>query len=150
MVALALVLSVLSWVLLAFFLMLVARFVLSLIVMFAPQWHPKGPLLLLFELIYSVTDPFLRPLRRILPPIGAGGVRIDLSMLMLFVLVSRGDVDQLDRDSRSLCSASTEPVHGSQRRRGEDAEPGRTTGKRRVAIAFSPARIPSEHNEAIT
>ncbi|MDX6292644.1 MAG: YggT family protein [Kribbellaceae bacterium] len=88
MVAIVLVLSVLSWVLLAFFLMLVARFVLSLIVMFAPQWHPKGPLLLAFELIYSVTDPFLRPLRRILPPIGAGGIRIDLSMLMLFVLVS--------------------------------------------------------------
>lgn len=88
MVALALVLSILSWVLLAFFLILVARFVLSLIVMFAPQWHPKGPLLLLFELVYSVTDPFLRPLRRILPPIGAGGIRIDLSMLMLFVLVS--------------------------------------------------------------
>jgi YggT family protein len=88
MVALGFVLSVLYWVLLAFFLALVARFVLSLIVMFAPQWHPKGPLLLLFELIYSVTDPFLRPLRRILPPIGAGGIRIDLSMLMLFVLVS--------------------------------------------------------------
>jgi YggT family protein len=88
MTALLLVLSVLSWVLLAFFLMLVARFVLSLIVMFAPQWHPKGPMLLLFELIYSATDPFLRPLRRILPPIGAGGIRIDLSMLMLFVLVS--------------------------------------------------------------
>jgi YggT family protein len=88
MVALALVLTILYWVLLAFFLMLVARFVLSLIVMFAPQWHPKGPLLLMFELVYSVTDPFLRPLRRILPPIGAGGIRIDLSMLMLFVLVS--------------------------------------------------------------
>jgi len=88
MVALGFVLTVLYWVLLAFFLALVARFVLSLIVMFAPQWHPKGPLLLLFELIYSVTDPFLRPLRRILPPIGAGGIRIDLSMLMLFVLVS--------------------------------------------------------------
>ena len=88
MVALGFVLTVLYWVLLAFFLTLVARFVLSLIVMFAPQWHPKGPLLLLFELVYSVTDPFLRPLRRILPPIGAGGIRIDLSMLMLFVLVS--------------------------------------------------------------
>jgi YggT family protein len=86
--ALVLVLGVLYYVLLAFFLALVARFVLSLIVMFAPQWHTKGPLLLLFELIYSVTDPFLRPLRRILPPIGAGGIRVDLSMLMLFVLVS--------------------------------------------------------------
>ena len=86
--ALLLLLMVLYWVLLAFFLTLVARFVLSLIVMFAPQWHPKGPLLLLFEVVYSVTDPFLRPLRRILPPIGAGGIRIDLSMLMLFVLVS--------------------------------------------------------------
>jgi YggT family protein len=86
--ALLLVLTILYWVLLAFFLTLVARFVLSLIVMFAPQWHPKGPLLLLFETVYSVTDPFLRPLRRILPPIGAGGIRVDLSMLMLFVLVS--------------------------------------------------------------
>jgi len=56
--------------------------------MLAPRRHPKGPVLLLFELIYSVTDPFLRPLRRILPPIGAGGIRIDLSMLMLCVLVS--------------------------------------------------------------
>jgi YggT family protein len=86
--ALVLVLIVLYWVLIAFFLALVARFVLSLIVMFAPQWHPKGPLLLLFEVVYSITDPFLRPLRRILPPIGAGGIRIDLSMLMLFVLTS--------------------------------------------------------------
>jgi YggT family protein len=85
---LELVLVILNWVLWIFFLILVARFVLSLIMMFAPQWHPKGPLLLLFEVVYSVTDPFLRPLRRILPPIGAGGIRIDLSMLMLFVLVS--------------------------------------------------------------
>jgi YggT family protein len=86
--ALELVLVALNWVLWIFFLILVARFVLSLIMMFAPQWHPKGPVLLLFEVVYSVTDPFLRPLRRILPPIGAGGIRIDLSMLMLFVLVS--------------------------------------------------------------
>ncbi|MFB6722770.1 YggT family protein [Kribbella sp. NPDC056345] len=88
MVALVIVLQVIGFLLLAFFLVLVARFVLGLIVMFAPQWHPKGPLLLLFEAIYSVTDPALRPLRRILPPIGAGGIRIDLSMLMLFVIVS--------------------------------------------------------------
>lgn len=88
MEALQLVLVVVYWALWVFFLVLIARFVLSLIMMFAPQWHPKGPLLLLFEAVYSVTDPLLRPLRRILPPIGAGGIRIDLSMLMLFVLVS--------------------------------------------------------------
>jgi YggT family protein len=88
MEALQLVLVVVYWALWIFFLILIARFVLSLIMMFAPQWHPKGPLLLLFEAVYSVTDPLLRPLRRILPPIGAGGIRIDLSMLMLFVLVS--------------------------------------------------------------
>jgi YggT family protein len=86
--ALETVLIILNWALWIFFLILIARFVLSLIVMFAPQWHPKGPVLLLFEAVYSATDPVLRPLRRILPPIGAGGVRIDISMLMLFVLVS--------------------------------------------------------------
>ncbi len=88
MTALQTVLIILNRVLWIFFLILIARFVLSLIVMFAPQWHPKGPVLLLFEAVYSATDPVLRPLRRILPPIGAGGVRIDISMLMLFVLVS--------------------------------------------------------------
>ncbi|MFF1816856.1 YggT family protein [Kribbella sp. NPDC058245] len=88
MVALVLVLQIIGYALLAFFLVLVARFVLQLIVMFAPQWHPKGPLLILLEAIYSITDPFVRPLRRALPPIGAGGIRIDLSMLMLFVIVS--------------------------------------------------------------
>ena len=88
MTALQTVLIILNWVLWIFFLILIARFVLSLIVMFAPQWHPKGPVLLIFEAVYSATDPVLRPLRRILPPIGAGGVRIDISMLMLFVLVS--------------------------------------------------------------
>lgn len=86
--ALETVLVILNWALWVFFLILIARFVLSLIVMFAPQWQPKGPFLLLFEAVYSATDPVLRPLRRILPPIGAGGVRIDISMLMLFVLVS--------------------------------------------------------------
>jgi hypothetical protein len=95
MVALALVLEILGWVLLAFFLTLVARFVLSLIVMFAPQWHPKGPLLLLFELVYSVTDPFLRPhpapdrgRRDPDRPVHADVVRARLA----------GDVDQQHRD----------------------------------------------------
>ncbi len=85
--ALVIVLITVYWVLWAFFMVLIARFVLGLIVMFAPQWHPKGPALLLFEAVYSVTDPFLRPLRRILPPVGAGGVRFDISMMMLFILV---------------------------------------------------------------
>jgi YggT family protein len=84
---LIIVLQVLYWALWVFFMILIARFVLGLIVMFAPQWHPKGPALLIFEAVYSATDPFLRPLRRILPPVGAGGVRIDLSMMMLFILV---------------------------------------------------------------
>jgi YggT family protein len=84
---LIIVLLVLNWALWVFLMILIARFVLGLIMMFAPQWHPKGPLLLLFEAVYSVTDPPLRPLRRILPPVGAGGVRFDISMMMLFILV---------------------------------------------------------------
>src|SRR5262245_66135680 len=87
--ALQTVLIILNWALWIFFLILIARFVLSLIMMFAPQWHPKGPVLLLFEAVYSATDPVLRPLRRILPPIGAGGGRIDISLLVLFALVLR-------------------------------------------------------------
>ncbi len=44
-----------------FFVLLIARLVLDYIQMFARSWRPTGPLLVVAEVIYTVTDP---PLRR--------------------------------------------------------------------------------------
>jgi YggT family protein len=43
--------------------------------------------MVLCEIIYSITDPPLRAIRAILPPIRIGMVALDLSPLVLFVII---------------------------------------------------------------
>ncbi len=68
-----------------FWLMLFGRLAVSLIMMFARDWRPRGPALVLTEVVMSVTDPPMRFLRSILPEITLGNVRFDLSILVLFM-----------------------------------------------------------------
>lgn len=64
---------------------LIARFVLDWVQMFARQWRPRGVVAVLCEGIYSVTDPPLRAVRRFIPPLRLGSVMLDLSpMILLF------------------------------------------------------------------
>ena len=81
------VLIVVLWL---FFVLLIARLVLDYIQMFARSWRPSGPLLVVAELIYTVTDPPLKALRRLIPPLRIGSVTLDLSFLVLVVLVQIG------------------------------------------------------------
>jgi YggT family protein len=53
--------------------------------MFARNWRPSGPIVLLLEAIYSVTDPPLKALRRVIPPLRLGSVAIDLGFLVLII-----------------------------------------------------------------
>jgi YggT family protein len=73
-----------------FFILLIARLVLDYVQMFARSWRPRGPLLILAEAIYTVTDPPLRALRKVIPPLKIGSVSLDLSFLVLVVLVNIG------------------------------------------------------------
>jgi YggT family protein len=82
--------QVLILVLWLFLILLIARLVLDYVQMFARSWRPSGPLLVVAELIYTVTDPPLRALRKVIPPLKIGSVSIDLSFLVLFVLVNIG------------------------------------------------------------
>lgn len=47
--------------------LLLARMIISWIPMFAPRWRPRGILASLFEIIYTLTDPPIRALRKIIP-----------------------------------------------------------------------------------
>src|SRR5512144_1278245 len=55
--------------------------------LFARSYRPRGVMVVLLEFTYSVTDPPLKLLRRFIPPLRLGGVAIDLSFLVLFILV---------------------------------------------------------------
>jgi len=82
--------QVLILVLWLFLILLIARLVLDYVQMFARSWRPRGPLLVVAEVIYTITDPPLRALRKVIPPLKIGSVSIDLSFLVLFVLVNIG------------------------------------------------------------
>jgi YggT family protein len=66
---------------------LIARLVLDYVQMFARSWRPTGVVLVLAEIIYSITDPPLKALRKVIPPLRIGGISLDLSFLVLIILV---------------------------------------------------------------
>ncbi|MGB8386150.1 MAG: YggT family protein [Dermatophilaceae bacterium] len=80
--------QVVSLLLFLFFLMLIGRLVFDWVRVLARDWRPKGAVLVLAEGVYTVTDPPLKVLRRIIPTITLGGIRIDLAFLVLFLLTS--------------------------------------------------------------
>ncbi len=67
--------------------MLLIRFVVDWVQVFARSWSPRGPLLVVLEAVYTVTDPPLRALRKIIPPLRFGGIGIDLSFMVLLLIV---------------------------------------------------------------
>ncbi len=71
----------------ALFFLLLARLVFDYVFMFARNWRPSGPIVVLLEVIYSATDPPLKALRRVLPPLRLGGFAIDLGFLVLIIAV---------------------------------------------------------------
>lgn len=66
---------------------LLVRIILSWMVTLTPDWQPRGPMLVLAEAVYTVTDPPVKAIRRVIPPIGSGAVKLDVSVLMLFFIV---------------------------------------------------------------
>ncbi|PID96003.1 MAG: YggT family protein [Actinomycetales bacterium] len=80
--------QVVSLLLFLFLVLLIARLVLVYVRMFARSWRPQGVVLVAAEVVYTVTDPPLRMVRRIIPPLTIGGLRIDLAFIVLFLITS--------------------------------------------------------------
>ncbi|MGQ0841054.1 YggT family protein [Actinokineospora sp.] len=75
------------WVLFIFWLLLTARVVVELVRTFAREWRPAGGVAVTLETIYTVTDPPVRLVRRLIPTIRIGGVGLDLSIMVLLLVV---------------------------------------------------------------
>jgi YggT family protein len=76
---------IIEYVLWFFIAFMWVRFVTEWVQVFARSWSPRGALLVALEAVYSVTDPPIKALRRVIPPLRIGNFALDLSMLLVFV-----------------------------------------------------------------
>jgi YggT family protein len=81
------VLSVIEVILYLLLFVLLARLVLEFVQNFTRSWSPQGFVLVLAEVVYTITDPPLRFLRRFIKPIRLGSIALDLSFMLLFFFV---------------------------------------------------------------
>jgi YggT family protein len=79
--------NVLLFVLWIALLLLIARFVLDWVQMLARSWRPRGLVAVLCEGLYSITDPPLRAVRNVIPPLRLGAVMLDLSPMILIIAI---------------------------------------------------------------
>ena len=78
-----LVAVILWWLLQAYFFALVARLFIDLALSVNPSLRPPGILLPIVEIIMTITDPALKLVRRIIPPIRLGAIQLDLGWTAL-------------------------------------------------------------------
>ena len=83
----AILFEVLYIVLFIYWLLLLARLVIELVRTFAREWRPRGIAVAIIEAVFTVTDPPIKALRRVLPPIPLGPVRLDLSLMIVMIVV---------------------------------------------------------------
>ncbi|OBI90394.1 YggT family protein [Mycobacterium asiaticum] len=82
--------QILGFVLFTFWLLLIARVVIEWIRSFSRDWRPTGVTVVILEIIMSITDPPVKLLRRLIPQITIGAVRLDLSILVLLLVAFIG------------------------------------------------------------
>ena len=81
------VIGLLVWLINVYIMVLIGRLIIDWIQVFARDWRPKGVMLVVAETVYTLTDPPLRALRKVVPPLRIGGVALDLAFLLLVVVL---------------------------------------------------------------
>jgi YggT family protein len=77
--------SIIHVLLFIFIALLWIRFIVDWVQVFARSWSPHGVLLVILEVVYTVTDPPIKALRRVIPPLRLGNFALDLSFLIVLV-----------------------------------------------------------------
>lgn len=68
--------------------LLIFRIVVEMIASFSRSWRPPRWFTLIAEPIFRVTDPPVKLLRRLIPPLTlGGGIGLDISVLVLFFIL---------------------------------------------------------------
>ncbi|AWB82932.1 hypothetical protein C3B44_03730 [Corynebacterium yudongzhengii] len=68
-------------------LVLIARIITEMIQSFSKQFRPPRWFAVAAEPIFLITDPPVKLLRRLIPPLRTGNVGIDVSVIVLFIIL---------------------------------------------------------------
>jgi YggT family protein len=69
--------------------LLFVYFILLLVRVFS-SWFPippSGPVHMVISAVFTVTEPVLRPVRGLLPPLRMGAMGLDLSPIIVFIVI---------------------------------------------------------------
>lgn len=83
----AIVGQILSYLIMLYLGVMLARMVLSFVPVFVPDFRPKGLVLVIAEVVYTLTDPPLKALRKIIPPVRIGNAMLDVAFMVLWLLL---------------------------------------------------------------
>jgi YggT family protein len=83
----ALLWGVVGYAIYVYILLILARIVVDYTRQFARSWRPVGVTAVGVELVYMTTDPPIRLLRRLVPPLQLGTVSLDLSVIILLLVL---------------------------------------------------------------
>ncbi len=67
-----------------YLLVLFVRMILDWVLVLSPRWYPRGFVASLIRVIYALTEPPLRWLRRYIPPLPMGRIQLDISFMVLY------------------------------------------------------------------
>lgn len=76
---------VLSDIVNVYLLLLLARMVFDWVMALSRGWRASGALIPILELVYTATDPPIKLLRRLIPPLRIGSAAIDIGFTVLFI-----------------------------------------------------------------
>ena len=79
--------GVVAYALYVYIILILARIVVDYTRQFARSWRPAGVAAVGVELVYMATDPPIRLLRRLVPPLQLGTVSLDLSVIILLIVL---------------------------------------------------------------
>ncbi|GAB3193465.1 YggT family protein [Geodermatophilus arenarius] len=79
--------QIVSSILLVFLILLFARFVVDWVMVLARSWRPSGFVAAGLEVVYATTDPPLKAIRKVIPPLNLGSIRLDLAFMVLLIAV---------------------------------------------------------------
>lgn len=77
----------LSWLLTLLFYTFLVRFFIDLAISLNPNFRPRGLLLIVTEIVFTVTEVPLRFLRRFIKPLRLGSVQLDFSWTLCVLAI---------------------------------------------------------------
>ena len=80
--------TILTWIIEIYTVLLIVRMLMSWVPLLIRGFEPRGVLAVVFEAVYTVTDPPIVFFDRLLPPVRLGNVGFSLGFIIVLVLLA--------------------------------------------------------------